>query len=420
MVEVADSYLPEHGDTGYRVTHYDLELDYKPGPGRLTGHAVLSAVADKNLPRFAVDFAAFRISKVLVNGQRAAYRHGQGKLRIRPARAIGAGTPFTVLVHYAGTPQPVRTPHWGEVGWDQLDDGALVASQPIGAPSWFPCNDRVSDKASYRIAVTAPSPYTVVANGKLVDGRVQASTTTWVYDQLAPMAPYLASVQIGRYEHIELGHDQSAAVPLHLVPLFRHDFGRQPQMMTLFTELFGEYPFDGYTVVVTEDELEVPVEAQGMSTFGSNHVDGVRGFERLVAHELAHQWFGNSVGLADWRHIWLNEGFASYAEWLWSEHSGGPKAATMAQRTRALLATRPQDIAIGHPGVARMFDDRVYKRGALTLHALRTRVGDSAFFELLREWTTRHRHGTATTDDFRALAGQDDLLDAWLNHPRLP
>ncbi|RZS38910.1 peptidase M1-like protein [Herbihabitans rhizosphaerae] len=415
---VTDSYLPGHGNAGYRVRHYDLELDYKPGPARLSGRALITAEADGTLPRFELDFGAFRINRVLVDGKPARYTHGGGKLRVRPAKAVRGA--FTVEVRYVGTPRPVRTRHWGDLGWDQLTDGSLVASQPVGAPSWFPCDDRVSAKAPFRIAVTAPSPYTVVANGVLVDGKVGGSTTSWVYASDAPMAPYLATVQIGQYERVELGGDQVAAVPARLLPAFRHDFARQPTMMALFCDLFGDYPFDSYAVVVTDDPLEVPVEAQSLSIFGANHVDGRRGFERLVAHELAHQWFGNSVGLADWRHIWLNEGFATYAEWLWSESSGGPSAATLAEHSRAVIAALPQDIRLSDPGVARMFDDRVYQRGALTLHALRERLGDAAFFELLREWTSRHRHGTATTEDFLALAGHRDLLTPWLESPRLP
>ena len=105
-------------------------------------------------------------------------------------------------------------------------------------------------------------------------------------------------------------------------------------MIALFEGLFGPYPFDAYTVVVTDDDLEIPLEAQGLSVFGANHMDGRRGSERLVAHELAHQWFGNSLTVGLWRDIWLHEGFACYAEWLWSEASGGRTAARAGARPR--------------------------------------------------------------------------------------
>ncbi|MFE9749949.1 M1 family metallopeptidase [Saccharothrix saharensis] len=417
-------YLPDHGDDGYRVGHYDLELDYKPHTGRLAGRATLSAVADGPCARVVLDFGTLTVNRVLVDGRPARHVHGGGKLRVRPARPVDG--PFTVEVRYSGVARPVRSRHWGELGWDQLTDGALVASQPIGAPSWFPCNDLVRDKATYRVSVTAPSPYTVLANGVPVDLRVAGGSTTWVYEQAEPMATYLASVQIGRYGRLPLAEGQDVAAPARLLRAARHDFARQPRMMAVFEELFGPYPFRNYQVVVTDDELEVPVEAQGMSVFGANHVDGRRGHERLVAHELAHQWFGNSVGLADWRDIWLNEGFACYAEWLWSERSGGPSAAAHADRAHARLSRSPQDLRVGDPGVADLFDDRVYQRGALTLHGLRVKLGDAAFFGVLRAWTDGHRHGTATTGDFVALAQRHAgepltaFFRAWLAEPRLP
>ncbi|MFJ4987784.1 M1 family metallopeptidase [Streptomyces sp. NPDC088732] len=425
----ADSYFPEHGNGGYQVAHYDLELDYRPAANRLSGRARISAVATRALSGLSLDLGPFRLDRVLVDGRPCRYSHRAGKLRIKPLKTLPAG-PFEIEVRYVGNPRPVRTRDWGDLGWEQLEDGALVASQPIGAPSWFPCNDHLGDKASYRITVAAPSAYAVVANGSLESYRVGASSTTWVYEQAEPMPTYLATVQIGAYELIDhIGGEvpQPAAVPAALVADFGHDFGRQPEMMRAFTGMFGPYPFAEYAVVVVDEELDVPVEAQALSIFGRNHVDGRRGFERLVAHELAHQWFGNSVSIADWQHIWLNEGFAAYAEWLWSEVSGGIPAARHAARTHARLASLPQDLRLSDPGVRRMFDDRVYKRGALTLHALRTAMGDAAFFALAQDWTRTHRHGSVTTDQFIALAHRhsDRDLDAlvfqpWLHGTRLP
>jgi aminopeptidase N len=423
-----DPYLPEHGNGGYRVTHYDLRLDYRPGPGRLAGRAMISAVADHALGGFSLDLGTFRVERVLVDGVPARYVHRAGKLRIHPAVGPPAGVPFTVDVRYAGTPRPIHS-LWGDLGWERLEDGAMVASQPIGAPSWFPCNDHPSDKATYRITVATASRYAVIANGTLVSRRAGASTTTWVYEQSAPMASYLATVQIGRYELVDLATGpvpQRAAVPARLLPAFGRDFGRQPQMLTTFERIFGPYPFSEYGVVVVGEDLEVPVEAHGLSIFGANHVDGRRGFERLVAHELAHQWFGNSLTVAGWRHIWLNEGFAKYAEWLWSELSGGEPAAAHAARARTLVAGLRQDLRVGDPGVRRMFDERVYERGALTLHALRVTIGDGPFFTALREWTAIHRHATVTTEEFMALAQRhapqplDGLFASWLHDPKLP
>lgn len=430
--EPIDEYLPQNGNRGYRVSRYDLELTYKVASNRLAGRAEITAVTTAVRPRFALDLAqALTVSKVFVNGAKAAkYVHQQGKLVITPQQRIPAGGVLAITVQYAGVPKPVRGP-WGEVGWEELTEGALVASQPNGAASWFPCDDHPSSKASYRISITTDSPYYALANGTLLRKQTRASQTTWVYDQPEPMASYLATIQIGPYSKYRIGpaHNpipMQAIVPARLRAQFEHDFARQPQMMAVFSEKFGPYPFAHYTVVVTGDELEIPIEAQGISIFGANHCDGRRGAERLVAHELAHQWFGNSLTIRQWRDIWLHEGFACYAEWIWSEAAGGPTADQLARAARHNLARQPQDIVVGDPGPQRMFDDRVYKRGALTLHALRLELGETNFFDLLREWTIRYRHASVTAEEFTDLAGHYStvplrpLWEGWLYREPLP
>lgn len=148
---------------------------------------------------------------------------------------------------------------------------------------------------------------------------------------------------------------------------------------------------------------------------------------RLIAHEMAHQWFGNAVTLRRWQDIWLHEGFACYSEWLWSEESGGPRSCDgWARHHHERLAELDQDLVLADPGPELMFDDRVYKRGALTLHALRVAVGDDAFFDLLSGWVEEHDGGSVTTDDFLAFAGTRTgtdvaaLLAPWLYDEALP
>jgi aminopeptidase N len=423
-----DPYLPEHGNGGYRVLHYDLNLDYRVVSNRLAGKAVITARAVQPLSRFSLDLAGLRVQDVRVDGRPAKFDHRPGKLRIKPERPIGYGATFTTEIRYGGKPAPVSG-RWGDIGWDELTDGVLVASQPNGSPSWFPCNDRPDDKATFLVTLTAASPYTVLVTGDLVTRRRGAGTTTWVYERNEPTAPYLMSVQIGRYDLVELAAGevtQRAAIPPRVRGAFRHDFGRHGEIMTVLQWFFGPYPFREYVVVVADDDLDDPVEAQGMAVFGRNHLDGRRTHERLIVHELAHQWFGNSLTVADWRHIWLNEGFATYAEWLWSGASGGPSTNAHAAQWYAWVAAHPVNLAVADPGVNRMFDPLVYKRGALTLHALRAKVGEQAFFALLRSWVAEHRHRTVTTAQFREHAARfsavslDDFFTAWLDRPALP
>ena len=428
---VIDPYLPGSGNFGYRVSRYELELEYKVAINRLAGAATITAVTLAELATFTLDLSdALAVSKVTVNGKRPSqYRTQAGKLHVTLTERLPAGAAMTVAVRYGGTPRPIRS-HWGEVGFEELTEGVLVAGQPNGAASWFPCDDHPSAKASFRVQISTESPYFALANGKLLSRRARAGMTTWVYEQAEPTSTYLVTLQIGVYSRQRMsknGVEIFSVLPDRLRTNFETDFGRQSQMMKLFVKLFGPYPLaGGYTVVVTDDDLEIPLEAQGISVFGANHCDGQRNSERLIAHELAHQWFGNSVTVQRWRHIWLHEGFACYAEWLWSEHCGERTADEHARHYHQKLLNSAQDLVLADPGPRDMFDDRVYKRGALTLHALRSQIGDTNFFALLKDWTDRHRHSSAVTDDFTDLAAhhsEDSLRElwiAWLYSPKVP
>jgi aminopeptidase N len=341
---------------------------------------------------------------------------------------LDQGAEFRIDIRYGGRLRPIASP-WGDIGWDELTDGAIVASQPIGAPSWFPCNDHPAHKASYRIAVSTAPPYAVVVSGNLLSRGRHSGQTRWVYERPEPTSTYLVSVLIGRYVDVDLAGTsirQHAAIPARLRAKFDVDFGRHNSIMDTMRQFFGAYPFGEYAVVVADDQLDDPIEAQGMSIFGANHVDGLRTHERLIAHELAHQWFGNSLSVADWRHIWLNEGFATYAEWLWSDVAGEAATDVLAGQWYRRLATLPATIKIADPGVRNMFDERVYKRGGVMLHALRQHLGDVPFFRLVREWAETYRHASVTTEAFTAMAERvadkplGDFFTPWLFREALP
>lgn len=427
-------YVPSHGDTRFDVVRYELDLIYAPDSNRLQGTARLTARAVVDLDSFVLDLSSrLRVAKVAISGRRSAYRHKNHHLTVRPKSTISAGEEFEVRVSYSGDPQPLSGLD-GDAGWEELEDGSIVASQPHGAPSFFPCNDRPSSKATYAIAVSVPTGYTALANGVAQRPRRSAGGTTFRFDQDEPMATYLVSVHVGRLvidsDDVHQGHQD---LPVRVVASAtwadraQKALRDQPAMVEFFTERFGPYPFRaGYTTIVTDDELEIPIEAQAMSIFGSNFMTDDWEAQRLVAHELSHQWFGNSLTLRHWNDIWLHEGFACYSEWLWSEQVGQRSAHAWAQHHHGQLAKGPQDLLLADPGPDDMFDDRVYKRGALTLHSLRLRIGDDAFFDLLRAWTDRHRHGHVQTADLEALISQlcgfdgAEFLDPWLRQTALP
>lgn len=427
-----DPYTPGVGSSEITIDRYDLDLDYRIGPNRLSARATLTGRVLTETTSIVLDLIGLRVTKASVNGAKVRCSTRGKKLRLTTP-TLRPDQPMVIEVAYAGKPQPAIGT-WGDIGWEELEDGVLVAGQPVGASTWFPCNDHPSDKARYRISVLVDSEYTVVSNGSLVEKVRKSRRTQWTYESTTPLATYLATVQIGRYRHGQIPAEAGAAESSVPLGLYADDHWHramerlsvQHGMMNLFIDRFGPYPFEVYDVVVTDDELEIPLESQPLSIFGSNHLDAEWEAERLVAHEMAHQWFGNSLTPRRWQDIWLNEGFACYAEWLWSEESGRVSAQNCAEASWESLAGQPRDIKLGDPGGPDMFDDRVYKRGALCLHALRLEIGDEDFFSAIREWTRQHRHGSVDTTEFvecvSRVAGRNiaEVVRPWLEELELP
>ncbi|WP_271395186.1 M1 family metallopeptidase [Neomicrococcus lactis] len=433
---IPDPYLPTAGSNDYSVAHYDIELEASLAGNRLDGHAVITARAEEKLTKVELDLVGLTVMRVNVDGNKVKkFSTKNDKLVIQLPSALSVGEKFVVDVRYGGNPQP-RRGKWGEVGWEELTDGVLVAGQPNGAPTWFPCNDHPSQKATYRISVSTDADYRAVANGKLVNHSRKSSREVWTYEVQHPMATYLATIQIGRYNLVDIGRTrvgakttvQRAAVAPSLLAATKRAFAKQPDMIAAFSKMFGPYPFTEYQVVIADDVLEIPLEAQGMSIFGRNHLTTGWESQRLIAHELSHQWFGNSLTVSRWDDIWLHEGFACYAEWLWSEASGDMDAHTRARRAWSGLWVLEQDITVGDPGPEDLFDDRVYKRGALALHALRRSLGDQRFFGMMRDWTRRKFHDNVTYRQFvkhvdshgpRGFSAKA-VLKPWLFEEKLP
>lgn len=429
-----DSRYPRLGNMGYDVLHYAVDLTFDPEPNTISALVVVTARATEPLAAFSLDFLGFDIVGLTVNGSAARYERSAGKLIVQTPEPIAAGEQFATSVRYQGTPRPIRSQALPlDVGWLRDSDGtAYVIAEPDGGRSWLPLNDHPSDKATYRFNLTVPEPLIAAANGVLIDRITDLGWSTWVWDSTHPMASYLATVVIGDLEIItdpESTRTSGVAIrnvlPRDLGPTPRAMLRKQGEMIQFFAELWGQYPFDAYGIAVVNG-FEAALENQTLSVFGRDFVDDSQFFETVLVHELAHQWFGNSVTPSDWGDIWLNEGFATYAEWLWIEETKGSAAlqATVAgARNQMARASLPPP---GTPPSDDLFNSSVYVRGGLVLHALRTTVGDDAFFEILRSHAARYRDATVTTTDFIALAesvsGVDlaELFDAWLYGERVP
>lgn len=428
-----DAYFPHLGNGGYDVTHYALNLTVDPASNHIDGIATINATATQALSRFDLDLLGLEVYSLKVDGNDASFARDAGELVITPATTLPTGKDFVVSVLYRGSPEPRSTKSLSvAVGWIATGDSTYTLDEPEGASTWFPVNDHPSDKATYTFHLTVPSGLTAVANGDLVAQTQSADgkRTIFTYEEKAPMASYLAQVAVGDYQ-LETSDGPNGikirnafASPL-AVPA-REDFSRTPEMLQLFADDFGPYPFDVYGALVVNDRTQLALETQTLSIFDSSYVNGRANDDVIAAHELAHQWFGDSVSIATWKDIWLNEGFATYAEWLWHEHTDGVPVATSAQRTHDSLPPQ-SDVLPGDPGVEHLFDaSAVYQRPAVMLQALRQTVGDDAFFTILRTWAARFAGKSATTNDFIALTNEiakrdlHDLFDAWLYRAPLP
>lgn len=424
-----DPYFPKYGNGGYDVADYDLDLRYEPATNRLDGTATITATATQDLSRFNLDLAGLTASEVTVDGTKATSAAEGAELLITPATGITSGRPFTVVITYGGTPGPLENETLGTGGWLRSgENGAIALGQPESASTWFPVNDHPIDKATFKLAMNVPEGVEVLSNGVPGEHETSDGRTTWRWSEQAPMASYLSTVVIGQYRITSGTHNgrpMVTAIPESLPvdgPAAK-SLAHTGEITDFLETQFGPYPFAANGgVVVDEEQIRYALETQSRPVYGNTFfVSGEN--TSVVAHELAHQWFGDSVALTRWQDIWLNEGFATYAEWLWSEHSGEDTAQELFDRQyRAFDWSEPP----GDPSPQRLFSTSVYQRGGMTVHALRKTIGDDAFFKLIKDWTSTHRDGNVTTAQFveaaTAAAGKplDSFFDAWLTGTSKP
>nr|WP_245577319.1 M1 family metallopeptidase [Actinoplanes globisporus] len=417
-----DPYFPTYGNGGYDVSGYDLNIRYDPGGKQLTGTATITATATQNLSRFDLDLAHLSAKSVKVDSRTATSAADGNELVITPAKGIVKGKAFTVVVDYGGTPGQLANKTLGDGGWLSGPDSALALGQPESASTWFPVNDHPSDKATFRLAMTVPDGLAVLSIGVPGPSSTAAGWTTWRWTESSPLASYLSTVIIGKYRVTTTTHDGKpmvTAVPDSLPANgpAAQSMARTGEIADFLATKFGPYPFDAYGgIVVDDNRIRYALETQSRPAYGQAFFSAGPN-PTVVAHELAHQWFGDSVALERWQDIWLNEGFATYAEWLWQEHDGTESIQENFDRTYASFDWTQTP---GDPGVAHLFGDAVYNRGGMTVYALRKTIGDAAFDKLLTTWTSRFRDGNADTDDMIKLAEQlsgKDLgafFQAWL------
>ncbi|MFF8727931.1 M1 family metallopeptidase [Streptomyces sp. NPDC015171] len=414
---VRDPYYPKAGNGGYDVGHYALTLDYTPATRHLTGTAVITARATKDLSAFDLDLTGLHVDSVRVEGEDARWNRSGQELTVRPHDDLTKGETFRTTVRYSGTPHTVTDPDGAEEGWLPTGDGALALGEPVGSMAWFPGNHHPSDKATYDIAVTVPKGLQAVSNGELTEQSDKGGRTAYHWHTAQPMASYVAAVAIGHYDIKRStgphGLPVLTAVDPSQAKASAGVLAKIPDILDWEEYNFGPYPFSSAgAVVAPPHSAGYALETQNRPVF-----PGAPDTSTLV-HELAHQWYGDSVTPESWRDMWLNEGFATYAEWLYAEDHGGPSA----QETfddyykgdhEAIWAFPPARPS----SAAHISDSPVYERGAMVLQKIRQKTGDDTFYDIIQGWAAAHRHGNADTAEFTAyvekMAPDKDFSRIW-------
>ncbi len=428
---IGDPYFDDLGNGGYDVQHYDLALDVDMDANVINGIATIDLVTTQELTSLNMELLGLTVDQVSVGGVRAEFNRDRGEMTIYLPEPVAGNQLLELSIVYHGTPGEDEDGPVAEYseGWYHYGHGVYVAGEPTGASTWYPVNEHPLDKATYSYAVTVDADLEVAANGYLqrIEENGDKSTHYWIMED--PIAPYLTTIGIAQFEVQEyqgptglpirnyFGADVSQSV--------RDDFALQGEMVAYFETVFGPYPFQTYGVVVHDLDLGFALETATMVVFGDGFTD-----EYVVSHELAHMWFGDHVGLKSWQNIWLNEGFATYASELWNEHAYGrdvlDENIAANYQYVAMFGDFMTESPIGNPGPDGLFNEAVYVRGSLALHALRLELGDRAFFEIIKTYVERFGGGNAEIADFIAVSeevsGQDlgEFFDGWLFQTELP
>jgi aminopeptidase N len=431
-----DSLFPEVGSSRYDVKHYAISLSYQSS-GDIKAKTTLTAKARKPLTSFSLDLEGLTVDKVLVNGHKADFSRRDNKLIITPAKVLTGY--FSATIRYHGKPVTHIDPDGSQDGWvSTTDGGATVLSEPVGAMTWFPNNNTPRDKATFDMKITVPSKFEVAGSGDLRSVRKHDGQETWRWQQPYQQATYLAMISIANYD---VYHSTMRTTTGPKLPIWSFIEPKQgslaaaraliPKVIRFEERRFGPYPFNSAGIVVKDVGVGYSLETQNRPVFdGKDAADDV-----TVVHEFAHQWYGDSVSLKNWVDIWLNEGFATYAEWLWDADHGGPSTAEKFQTEYDSHLDPPLDpkqdnlwtpapAAFDDP--ADLFGSQGYLRGSMTLEALRQKVGSHDFFVILRRWAQQNAYGNVTTAQFIRLServsGQDldAFFQAWLYTPKKP
>ncbi|MEU6331372.1 M1 family metallopeptidase [Streptomyces sp. NPDC047049] len=436
---LGDRLFPLLGNTGYDVTSYDISLDYSGHNDRpLNATTVITARATTELDHVNLDFARGTVRSAEIGGLPAAHQQHDEDLVLTPAFHISSGQEVKISIEHTSEPRGK-----GDGGWLRTSDGLAMANQADAAHRVFPCNDHPSDKALFTFHITAPQELTAVANGLPLSPGARAGRRTWTYRTTHPMATELAQVSLGK-SSVVLRHGPHGLPVRDVVPTAHRRalapwLAKTPAQIAWMERKIGPFPFETYGVLIASARTGFELETQTLSLFEKAMFTTDRlpawYVESVMLHELAHQWFGDSVSPRRWSDVWLNEAHATWYEALYAQERSNGRATLEARMRHAYQESDGWRAEGGPPAAPKaprpgqkigIFRPVVYDGSALVLYALRQKIGTAAFDRLERTWVQRHRDGVADTADFVQLssqvAGQDltGFFQDWLYGDRTP
>jgi aminopeptidase N len=436
-------------DRAIELRHYRIEVELFPAERRLTGQTTITArVVAADLRRVELDAVELEIAAVVVDGvvlPADRFAHDGQRLRLELPAARTRGDELTLAITYAASPRRGLYFTAPDDGYPDKPAMAWTQGQDQDSRHWFPCLDSPHQKATSEVLATVPAGWDVLSNGERVADRTDGERRTVHWRLAIPHSCYLVTLVAGDLVTVEDRH-RDLPVTYHAVrgreDEARRTLERTPQMLALFERRFGvPYPYPRYAQVFVADFIFGGMENTSATTLTDSVLLDARAaldhdIDALVAHELAHQWFGDLVTCRDWGEGWLNEGFATYAEYLWREAYEGRDAADLeldewaetylgedGGRYRRTIATKLYDEPID------IFDHHLYEKGGRVLHMLRAELGDDGFFATLAHYLGKHRHGLVETRDLaRAVEDAtgrvlDGFFSQWIldgaGHPEL-
>jgi aminopeptidase N len=426
---VADPVYPKHGNPALDVLHYDLKLSWVPASKTLTGLATIQIRPAADASDIKLDFKPYTLDKVTVDDKAVADAKVTGEKLVVPV-PVTKDKPVTLAVAYHGkpttTPFPTHRTDSEPLGLTITKEGGLWTMQePFGAYTWYPANDQPSDKALYDVSITVPTGWSGIAAGT----PVAKQGNTFTYQSTEPMAAYLQTLAVGKYKKITAKGPHSIPLTYWYRPgpddKWVSSLKKSPEFLTFLEQRFGPYPFSTGGIVLVDSASGM--ETQQMVTMGSKADTDVATFQRDLLHEYSHQWFGDAVTPSDWNDLWLNEGFATYAQWLWDQKINKYDDKALEEFLRGADAELRKKLGPpSHPQAANFGEGNVYYCPAAMLKELNDALGDTKFFAMAKAWVQTQKGTQQDRKSFVAFVnkqtGKDftKLINTWLDSKSTP